>query len=69
LSQSAVRALRDTIHATVITAADASYDSARSVWNGLVERRSGAIAYCTSIEDIGRPSSGGVSFGVLVSCS
>lgn len=47
-----VRTLRDAIRGEIVTSADPSYESARRVWNGLVDRRPLLIAYCQSAEDI-----------------
>lgn len=49
---SAARILRDVIGGTLVTSRDAANDSARRVWNGLVDRRPLAIAYCTNADDI-----------------
>lgn len=47
-----LRTLRDAIRGEIVTSADPSYESARRVWNGLVDRRPLLIAYCQSAEDI-----------------
>ena len=48
----AAQTLRRTIGGQLITSSDPGYDSARKVWNGLVDRHPGAIAYCASVGDI-----------------
>src|SRR6516165_7099775 len=52
LDEVATRTLGAVIRGEVVTPCDASYGSSRKVWNGLVDRYPGAIAYCTSVEDI-----------------
>ena len=42
------------ISGEVITPDSESYDSARRVWNGLIDRRPAAIARCASAEDVAR---------------
>jgi FAD/FMN-containing dehydrogenase len=45
-------ALREAIRGEIVTRTDEAYDTARKVWNGLVDRYPEAIAYCRSVEDI-----------------
>jgi len=47
-----VAALRATLTGDVIDRADARYDEARRVWNGLIDRHPGVIARCTSRADV-----------------
>jgi FAD/FMN-containing dehydrogenase len=44
--------LRAVMGGPVITPADASFDDARRVWNGQVDRRPSAIARCASAADV-----------------
>jgi FAD/FMN-containing dehydrogenase len=75
LAESQVEELRQSMRGEVITPADATYDEARKVWNGDIDRRPVLIARCTSQDDVraalafgrksGRPMaihSGGHSF-------
>jgi FAD/FMN-containing dehydrogenase len=44
--------LRQAIRGQVIEADDAAYDAARSIWNGMIDRRPAAIARCLGTADI-----------------
>ena len=37
---------------TIITAADAAYDEARTMWNGAIDKRPAVIAQCTTPDDV-----------------
>lgn len=47
-----LRGLRDTLAGEVIVPGDRRYNEARSVWNGLVDRRPAAVCRCTSAGDV-----------------
>lgn len=42
----------DSCRGAVVTAGDAEYDAARSVWNGLVDRRPQAVIRCAGPDDV-----------------
>jgi FAD/FMN-containing dehydrogenase len=44
--------LRASLRGEVIGRENAAYDEARSVWNGLIDRRPAAIARCTGTDDV-----------------
>jgi FAD/FMN-containing dehydrogenase len=44
--------LRQSVRGEVIAEADAGYDEARSVWNGVIDRRPAAVVRCTGNADV-----------------
>lgn len=49
---SAVDRLEETLRGQLIRPDDAGYDEARSVWNGMIDRRPAAIAHCAGVADV-----------------
>ena len=47
-----VRALRSHLAGEVVGAGDETYDTARSVWNGMIDKRPLAVARCVSADDV-----------------
>jgi FAD/FMN-containing dehydrogenase len=47
-----VKELSSALHGPVLTPQSDGYDQARSVWNGMVDRRPGVIAECTTPPDV-----------------
>jgi FAD/FMN-containing dehydrogenase len=47
-----VETLRTSLRGIVITPADSSYDEARSVWNGMIDRRPALIVKCNGTADV-----------------
>ena len=45
-------ALAAAMRGPVLTPADAGYDAARKVWNGMIDRRPALIARCTGPADV-----------------
>jgi FAD/FMN-containing dehydrogenase len=52
VGEASVRELRDALRGELVTATDAAYDEARSVWNGMIDRRPAMIARCTGTRDV-----------------
>jgi FAD/FMN-containing dehydrogenase len=52
VGEASVRELRDALRGELITADDAGYDEARSVWNGMIDRHPAMIARCTGTHDV-----------------
>jgi FAD/FMN-containing dehydrogenase len=44
--------LRTSLRGEVIDPQHPDYDTARSIWNGLIDRRPGAIARCAGVADV-----------------
>lgn len=45
-------ALRKRIRGTLVTVSDAGYDSARSIWNSMIDRRPAAVLRCAEADDV-----------------
>ncbi|MGD8542399.1 MAG: FAD-binding oxidoreductase [Desulfobacteraceae bacterium] len=52
ISSDAVGALQKALRGEIVTARDSSYDSLRSVWNGLIDKKPGALIRCTGVADV-----------------
>src|SRR4051794_32471671 len=52
ISADALTRLRETFKGEVVTPADADYDRARRVWNGMIDRRPTVVVRPTSVEDV-----------------
>ncbi|HUF67136.1 MAG TPA: FAD-binding oxidoreductase [Longimicrobiales bacterium] len=46
------QALRDRLGSQLITVDDSRYDSARRVWNGMIDRRPAAVVQCRGVADV-----------------
>ncbi|AOY56829.1 FAD-binding oxidoreductase [Desulfococcus multivorans] len=52
LEKAAVDGFRERLRGTLITPADEAYDSARRVWNGMIDRRPGLMIRCAGTADV-----------------
>src|SRR3954452_17071108 len=52
MAKAAVDALREKVKGRVITPADANYDEARRVYNGMIDKRPAAVVRCTGPADV-----------------
>jgi FAD/FMN-containing dehydrogenase len=52
LGEATVQELRESIRGEVITPADAGYDAARAVWNGMIDKRPALIVRCSGVADV-----------------
>jgi FAD/FMN-containing dehydrogenase len=47
-----LQTLRSQVIGTLLTPADDGFDAARAVWNGMIDRRPGAIVRCAGTSDV-----------------
>jgi FAD/FMN-containing dehydrogenase len=52
LGEGTIAELRERIRGEVITPADAGYDQARAVWNGMIDKRPALIVRCSGVADV-----------------
>lgn len=52
LGEATVQELRGQLRGELVLPADAAYDEARGVWNGMIDRRPALIARCTGTSDV-----------------
>ncbi len=67
VTDSTISAFRHGFGGKVITAEDADYDTARSVWNGAINRRPALIARCSNAEQVAAAISFGRQQGLEIS--
>src|SRR5688572_2301145 len=51
-SKAVVQELKGQVRGPVLTPGDAEFDVARSVWNGMIDRRPAAIVRCLGVSDV-----------------
>jgi hypothetical protein len=59
------RSLRERFRGVLLRADDHGYEEARSVWNGMTERRPGLIARCADVNDVQQAVRSAAELGVL----
>jgi FAD/FMN-containing dehydrogenase len=47
-----IDSFRETLREDVLTSGDPGYDEARTVWNGMIDRKPALIARCTGTADV-----------------
>lgn len=52
LESAAVREFADELYGTLYLPSDEGYDAARTVWNGMIDKRPALIAQCASVTDV-----------------
>ena len=52
LDPAALKQLRDSFHGEIVLAGDPAYESVRTIWNAMIERRPKIIARCSGVADV-----------------
>jgi FAD/FMN-containing dehydrogenase len=52
LEEGGVEAFRTSLRGPLLRAGDAGYDAARTIWNGMIDRRPALIARCAGVADV-----------------
>ena len=55
LDEGVVEAFRASLRGPLLRAGDAGYHEARTIWNGMIDRRPALIARCAGVADVTRP--------------
>jgi FAD/FMN-containing dehydrogenase len=66
VSMTAIDALAGCLRGALIRPGDLEYDSARRVWNGMIDRRPALIARCTNAEDVATAVNFAREYDILV---
>ncbi len=67
VDDAAVEALRGSLGGELLRPGDGGYDEARTIFNGMIDRRPGLIARCTSTGDVAKAVRFGREHGLVVS--
>ena len=51
LQEAAVEEFRNSLRGRVLLSDDEGYDEARTVWNGMIDRRPGLITRCAGVSE------------------
>ena len=54
VADAALEEFRQQFRGEILRPADAGYDAARQIWNGMIDRRPALIARCTGVADVQR---------------
>ena len=52
LGEGTIQELRESLRGEVVTPSDATYDQARTVWNGMIDKRPALIIRCAGVADV-----------------
>ena len=52
LKDTVIEAFRNSVRGELLCATDASYETARKVWNGMIDRHPALIVRCTGVADV-----------------
>ena len=61
-----VEGLASTLKGPVVQPADANYDEARALYNGMIDKRPAAIAYCSDEGDVAAALRYGIEHGLRI---
>jgi len=67
VDETAVRRFGENFRGRLVRSGDADYDSARRVWNGMIDRHPAIIAYCSDKNDVIKSVNFARSYDILVS--
>ncbi len=67
VSDTAVKGLRGSLRGDLLAPGSSGYDEARSIWNGMIDRRPGLIARCAGAEDVREAVRFAADHGLLTS--
>jgi FAD/FMN-containing dehydrogenase len=65
--ESALAAFRDQMHGDILTPSDATYDTTRVIWNGMIDRRPALIARCRNAADVAASVRFARAHGLIIS--
>ena len=52
LEEATVQRFADSLHGELLRPGDAGFDSARTVWNGMIDKKPALIARCAGVADV-----------------
>ncbi|HEY4676929.1 MAG TPA: oxidoreductase, partial [Candidatus Angelobacter sp.] len=64
-SEEVYSSLRERFQGDLMPPGDAAYEAARSIWNGMFDRRPGLIARCADVSDVQSAIRAASSAGLL----
>ncbi len=67
LEGSAVESLKGELHGSLLLPGDGGYDTARTVWNAMIDRRPAMVVHCAGVNDIKRTVDFARTYGLLTS--
>src|SRR5215831_785856 len=62
-----VEEFRRRLSGAIVRPGDPEYDTARAVWNGMIDRRPAIIAYCANVNDVTQSIAFAREIGILIS--
>src|SRR6185437_10353841 len=62
-----IEGFRQRLSGTIVRPGNPEYDAARSIWNGMIDRRPAIIAYCANVNDVTQSIAFARETGILTS--